>query len=85
MSAASRLPSSSITSVCNTGCGRIRTSDEPYSFTISERSVRALSLAIFYVRSWSYAFCILAVSCDTVAITPFSVLTIFSISQSVVA
>ena len=85
MSAAHRLPSSSITSACNTGCGRIRTGAKPYYFTISERSVRALTLAIFSARSCSYALCILAVSWDTAAIAPFSVLTMFSISQYVVA
>ena len=54
MSAAHKLPSSSSTSACITGWGRVFTGDEPYSLTISERFARALSLAIYSARSWSY-------------------------------
>ena len=43
MSAARRLPSSSSTSVWMTGCGRVIAGGEPYSFTMVERSARALS------------------------------------------
>ena len=82
MSAARRLPSPSITSSRNTGCGRLVVDVRPYSFTISARSARVLSLATFSARSCIYAFCMDAVSLDIAAIAPFSVLIIFTISSS---
>ena len=82
MSAARRLPSSSSTSVQMTGCGRVGAGGEPYSFTMAERSARALSRVMSSVCSWSYVRRIRAISCETEAIAPFRVLTMFTIAQS---